>query len=91
VSAPVTGFTPFKVGFLHRLFKSKLPNAASVKSAPSKSAPSKLVPVSTEFLKIAFRKELPLNVARSTIELVKSALSKLESNIARSKREAKMW
>jgi hypothetical protein len=79
VSAPVTGFTPFKVGFLHKLFKSKLPNAASVKSAPSKSAPSKLVPVNTEFLKMALRNELPLNVARSTIEFVKSALSKLES------------
>jgi hypothetical protein len=33
VSAPVIGFSPLSVGFLHKFFKSKLPKAASVKSA----------------------------------------------------------
>ena len=42
VSSPVIGFSPFKVGFLQRFLRSKLPKAASVKSAFSTSAPSKL-------------------------------------------------
>ena len=79
VSCPVIGFVPFKVGFLHKLFKSKEPKAASVKSAPSTSASTKLVPESTVFLKIAPFKLEPLKLARSTIALVKSACSKFES------------
>ena len=42
MSAPVIGFSPFNVGFLQRFFKSKLPKAASVKSAFSTSASMKL-------------------------------------------------
>lgn len=79
VSAPVTGFSPFRVGFLQIFRRSKLPMYASVKSAFSKSAPSKFVPVKTVFVKIAPLSELPLKVARSTIALVKSAPSKLEA------------
>ena len=79
VSAPVIGFSPFRVGFLQRFFKSKLPMAASVKSAFSTSAPAKLVPVKTAFWNTAPRKELPAKLARSTMAFEKSACSKLDS------------
>lgn len=59
VSAPVTGFSPFNVGFLQMFRTSNIPIAASVKSAFSRSAPSKLVPVKTALLKIAPRKDDP--------------------------------
>jgi len=79
VSAPVTGFSPFNVGFLHKFCRSKVPMAASVKSAPSTSAPSKLVPVKTALTKRVPRSDEPLKLARSTIALEKSAPSKLLS------------
>lgn len=53
VSAPVTGFSPFKVGFLHKFLISKSPMYASVKSAFSTFDSAKLVPVNTAFLNIA--------------------------------------
>jgi len=79
VSFPVTGFSPFKVGFLHICLIPNEPIAASVKSAPSKSASSKVVPVKTAFVKIVPRRELPLKLARSTIAFVKSAPSKFDA------------
>ena len=79
VSAPVVGFSPLSVGFLQRFLRSKLPMAASVKSAPSTSAFSKLVPVKTAFWNIAPRSEDPLKLALSTIAFEKSAPSKLDS------------
>ena len=81
VSAPVTAFSPLSVGFLHKFRKSKIPMAASVKSAPSTSASSKLVPVKTALVKIALRKLEPLKVARSTTAFVKSVPSKLLSKV----------
>ncbi len=57
VSAPVTGFSPFNVGFLQRLRRSKSPMYESVKSAFSTSAPTRLVPVNTAFWNIAPRNE----------------------------------
>ena len=79
VSAPVFAFSPFKVGFLHNVRVSKLPRAASVKSAPSTSESSKFVPVNTALLKMAPLREDPWNVALSTMAFEKSAPSNLES------------
>ena len=70
MSAPVTGFSPFKVGFLQSARMSKSPMYASVKSAPSTLAFSKLVPVNTEFVKIVPLSEDPLKLARSTAHRV---------------------
>jgi hypothetical protein len=75
----VTGFSPFSVGFLHKLRTSKLPMYASVKSAFSTFAPSKLVPVKTALAKMVPFKLDPLKLALSTIAFVKSAPSKLLS------------
>jgi hypothetical protein len=79
VSFPVTGFCPFKVGFLQICLIPKDPMAASVKSEPSKSASSKVVPVKTAFVKMVPRRELPLKLALSTIAFVKSAPSKFDA------------
>ena len=79
MSSPVLAFDPLRVGFLHRFRKSYEPIATSVKSAPSTSASSKVLPVRTAFLKIAFRRLDPLNVARSTMAFVKSVPSNLLS------------
>ena len=79
VSAPVAGFSPVNVGFLHNVLMSNIPSCASEKSAFSTFAFSKLVPVNTAFLNIVPFKELPLKLARSTIALLKSAPSNVES------------
>lgn len=79
VSAPVTGFSPFRVGFLQICLISNDPIAASVKSAFSKSAFSNVVPVNTALINRVPRRELPLKLARSTIAFVKSAPSKFDA------------